>query len=244
MFQIAFSLARYRAIAFCEAAIRILLIEDETELATRIRKALTGAGFVVDHAGDGDSGWYMGDTQDFDAVVLDLGLPRLSGLDVLKRWRAAGRDLPVLILTARSGWTERVKGLNAGADDYLEKPFQIEEIVARLRALTRRSAGKASSLLRHDGIALDASAGIVTRGGEPIELTAKELRILTYMMHHPDKIVSQSELLDHIYTFDEPRQSNTVEVYIGRLRKKLGHEAIRTIRGLGYRLGPVDHASQ
>lgn len=214
------------------------------ELASRIKKGLTGAGFVVDHAADGETGWYMGDVQDYDAVVLDLGLPALSGLDVLKRWRASGRGLPVLILTARTGWAERVNGLNAGADDYLEKPFQIEEIVARLRALTRRSAGKASPVLRYDGLELDASSGMLTKSGEPVELTARELRILSYLMHHPDKIVSQEELLDHVYSFDEPRQSNTVEVYIARLRRKLGYDAIRTIRGLGYRMGSRDHASE
>src|SRR6188508_1246347 len=165
-----------------ERVIRILLVEDEAELASRIGKSLTAAGFVVDHAADGQAGWEMGETQPYDAVVLDLGLPKFSGLDVLKRWRAAGRHMPVLILTARSGWAERVKGLNAGADDYLEKPFQIEEIIARLRALTRRSAGKASAVLRHDGIELDAPSGVVTRDGQPIELTAKELSILNYLM--------------------------------------------------------------
>jgi DNA-binding response OmpR family regulator len=221
-----------------------LLIEDEKELARRIASGLAGAGFVVDRADEGDAGWYLGDTQDYDAVVLDLGLPRLSGLDVLKRWRASGRNMPVLILTARSGWAERVKGLNAGGDDYLEKPFQIEEIVARLRALTRRSAGKASALLRHDGIELDAASGAVTKAGRPIELTAKELSILNYLMHHPERIVSQNELMDHVYSFDEPRQSNTVEVYVARLRKKLGRDAIRTVRGLGYRLGSCEHAPQ
>lgn len=219
-------------------------MEDEKELARRIAHGLAGAGFVVDHAEEGEAGWYMGDTQDYDAVVLDLGLPRLSGLDVLQRWRAAGRDMPVLILTARSGWAERVKGLNAGGDDYLEKPFQIEEIVARLRALTRRSAGKASPVLRHDGISLDAAAGVVTRAGQPIELTARELSILSYLMHHPERIVSQNELMDHIYSFDEPRQANIIEVYVARLRKKLGREAIRTVRGLGYRMGPSSHVPQ
>ena len=227
-----------------ERVIRILLVEDEAELASRIGKSLTAAGFVVDHAADGQAGWEMGDTQPYDAVVLDLGLPKFSGLDVLKRWRAAGRHMPVLILTARSGWAERVKGLNAGADDYLEKPFQIEEILARLRALARRAAGTGSPVLRHDGIELDASTGAVMKAGQPIDLTARELRILNYMMHRPRKIVSQSELLDHIYSLNEPRQPNTVEVYIARLRKKLGHDAIRTVRGLGYRLGSCEHVQQ
>lgn len=186
----------------------------------------------------------MGDSQAFDAAVLDVGLPKLSGLEVLKRWRAAGRTLPVLLLTARSGWAERVAGLNAGADDYLEKPFHMEEVVARLRALARRSAGAPSPVLRIDDIELDTITGNVSRGGQPIELTAQELKVLSYLMHRPRRIVSQDELLDHIYSFDAPRQSNTVEVYVARLRKKLGHEAIRTVRGLGYRLGAGDHAAQ
>jgi len=186
----------------------------------------------------------MGDSQPYDAVILDLGLPKLSGIEVLKRWRASGRNAPVLILTARSGWVERVNGLNAGADDYLEKPFQTEEIIARLRALTRRAAETRSSVLRHDGIELDVASGTVKKGGEAIALTAKELRILNYLMHRPQKIVSQNELLDHVYAVGEPRQSNTVEVYIARLRKKLGHGAIRTIRGLGYRLGSSEHVAE
>lgn len=186
----------------------------------------------------------MGDSQPYDAVVLDLGLPKLPGIEVLKRWRAARRNVPVLILTARSGWVERVNGLNAGADDYLEKPFQTEEIVARLRALTRRSAGASSPVLRHDGIELDVASGTAKRSGQQIALTAKELRILNYLMHRPQKIVSQNELLDHVYSAGEPRQSNTVEVYIARLRKKLGHGAIRTIRGLGYRLGSAEHVAE
>jgi DNA-binding response OmpR family regulator len=220
------------------------LIEDEKELATRIANALRSAGFVVDHAADGEAGWYLGDSHPYDAVVLDLGLPKLSGIEVLKRWRAAGRNVPVLILTARSGWVERVNGLNAGADDYLEKPFQTEEIIARLRALTRRSAGIPNPVLRHDTIELDSTSGTVKKCGHPVELTAKELRILNYLMHRPKRIVSQSELLDHIYSAGEPRQSNTVEVYIARLRRKLGRSAIRTLRGLGYQLGSCNDAAQ
>ncbi|WP_428659019.1 response regulator transcription factor [Reyranella sp.] len=223
---------------------RVLLIEDETDLATRIHKGLTAAGFTVDHASDGDTGWYMGANQAFDAAVLDVGLPRLSGLEVLKRWRKAGRTIPVLLLTARSGWAERVAGLNAGADDYLEKPFHMEEVVARLRALTRRSAGTASPVLRHGDLELDTTTGSVSRDGRPVELTAQEFKILSYLLHRPRRIVSQDELLDHVYSYDEPRQSNTVEVYVARLRKKLGHESIRTVRGLGYRLGPGEHAAQ
>ncbi|KAF0097677.1 MAG: winged helix family two component transcriptional regulator [Rhodospirillaceae bacterium] len=170
------------------------MIEDDADLASRLHKGLTRAGFAVDRAADGEIGWYMGDTQDFDAVVLDVGLPRLSGIDLLKRWRAAGHDVPVLLLTARSGWAERVAGLNAGADDYLEKPFHMEEVVARLRALARRSAGTASPVLRHGDIELDTTTGRATCAGRSIDLTAQELKILSYLMHRPKRIVSQGEL--------------------------------------------------
>lgn len=217
-------------------AIRILLVEDDPELARRLTAALSEAGFAVDHAADGEAGCLMGETNDFDAVVLDLGLPRLPGIEVLRRWRRAGRDIPVLILTARDAWTDRVEGLNAGADDYLGKPFQSAEVVARLRALTRRSAGRASPVLRRGDIVLDPAASAVTLNGQAIELTARELRILTYLMHRAGRIVSQAELIDHVYALDETRESNTIEVYIGRLRKKLGKDVIRTLRGLGYRM--------
>ena len=179
----------------------------------------------------------MGDTQPYDAAILDLGLPILSGLEVLKRWRLSGRTLPVLILTARSGWVERVNGLNAGADDYLEKPFQPQELVARLRSLLRRSSGKPDPTIRHGNIEINATVGLVKRAGEIVELTALELRILEYLMHRLERIVSQNELLDHIYSINDFRESNMVEVYIARLRKKLGRETIRTIRGMGYRIG-------
>lgn len=205
--------------------------------AQRIRTSLTEAGFVADLATDGNKGWMLGDTQTYDAAVLDLGLPILSGIDVLKRWRLSGRTLPVLILTARSGWVERVNGLNAGADDYLEKPFQAQELVARLRSLLRRSSGKPDPTIRHGDIEVNASIGLVKKAGKIVELTALELRILEYLMHRLERIVSQDELVDHIYSINDFRESNTVEVYIARLRKKLGREAIRTIRGMGYRIG-------
>jgi two-component system OmpR family response regulator len=213
--------------------IRILLVEDEPAFAERIRMYLSAAGFVADYAADGNKGWIMGDTQSYDAAVLDLGLPVLSGLEVLKRWRLSGRTLPVLILTARSGWVERVNGLNAGADDYLEKPFQSQELVARLRSLLRRSSGKPDPTIRHGDIEVNATVGLVKKAGEIVELTALELRILEYLMHRLERIVSQNELLDHIYSINDFRESNTVEVYIARLRKKLGRETIRTIRGMG-----------
>ena len=216
---------------------RVLLVEDDAELARRLGAGLGAAGFAVDYAADGDEALYIGETQDFDAVVLDLGLPKLSGLEVLRRWRRAARNMPVLVLTARDAWTERVEGLNAGADDYMGKPFQTAEVVARLRALVRRSSGAASPLLRLGDITLDAAAGTASLGEAPVELTARELRILGYLMHRIGRIVSQAELIDHVYGLDDARESNTIEVYIGRLRKKLGREAIRTIRGLGYRMG-------
>lgn len=216
---------------------RILLVEDDSALAAGLAKVLAAEGFAVDVAEDGDIGCYMGMQQDYDAVLLDLGLPKLPGLEVLKRWRAAGRVMPVLVLTARGTWTERVAGLNAGADDYLGKPFHDEEVIARLRALIRRAGGVADNVLRHGDITLDATSGAVHVGDAPIELTAFEFRVLTYLMHRAGRIVSQADLLDHIYPGATMRESNTIEVYIARLRKKLGRDVIRTVRGLGYRLG-------
>ena len=216
---------------------RILLVEDDEELARRLRLGLCEAGFAVDHAADGEAAVYLGDTQTFDAVVLDLGLPRLSGLEVLRQWRARRRNMPVLVLTARDAWTDRVDGLNAGADDYLGKPFQTAEVVARLRALVRRSAGDASPILEYETVRLDVAGGAATLDGRPVDLTARELRILGYLMHRQGRIVSQAELMDHVYALDDIRESNTIEVYVGRLRKKLGKTCIRTIRGLGYRIG-------
>ena len=215
--------------------IRILLVEDEAAFAQKIRDNLTEAGFVTDHAADGNKGWFLGDTQSYDAAILDLGLPALSGIEILKRWRQAGNRMPVLIVTGRSGWVERVHGLNAGADDYLEKPFQIQELVARLRALLRRSSGQIDPTIRYGDIELNA--GMVRKDGRNIDLTAIELRILQYLMHRIAHIISKNELLDHIYSADEFRNPNTVEVYITRLRKKLGRSAIRTVRGVGYCIG-------
>jgi DNA-binding response OmpR family regulator len=179
----------------------------------------------------------MGDTTPYDAVVLDLGLPQLSGMQVLKRWRSAGRAMPVLVLTARGAWTERVEGLNAGADDYLGKPFHAAEVIARLRALIRRASATTSPILRHGNISLDPSAGVVDVGGSPVALTALELKVLTYLMHRIGRITSQADLLDHVYGMDDIRDANTIEVYIGRLRRKLGRDLIQTVRGLGYRIG-------
>lgn len=192
---------------------------------------------MVERAATGEQGWQLGSEGYYDGAVLDLGLPGLSGLEVLSRWRKAGVGMPVLILTARDNWTDRVDGLNAGADDYMGKPFQAPEVVARLNALLRRSGGSGDPLLRHGDIALDPSANTVTLAGEPVDMTARELRILAYLLRRRGRIVSQSELVDHVYALDEARESNTIEVYVARLRKKLGKDAIRTFRGLGYRMG-------
>jgi two-component system, OmpR family, response regulator len=220
-----------------EAAIRILLVEDNPDLARRLTEGLSGAGFAVDHAADGETGYRLGHSENFDAVILDLGLPDMKGVDVLNRWRQGGREMPVLILTARGSWTEKVEGLNAGADDYITKPCHIQEIAARLRALIRRSAGKPTPTLVHNDIELSPASGTVTVAGKPVDLTAQEFRILNYFMHRRGRVISQSELLDHLYSLETERDPNTVEVYVARLRRKLGRDAIKTLRGLGYRFG-------
>lgn len=190
----------------------------------------------MERADNGADGYAMGVSDDFDAVILDLGLPEMEGLDVLRRWRTEGQGVPVLILTARGTWSEKVDGLNAGADDYISKPFHIPEIVARLKALIRRTSGHASAVLSHGRIVLDTAAGRVTLDGEPVELTARELRMLNYFMHRIGRIIPQADLVEHLYTIDESRESNTIEVYVSRLRRKLGAEVITTVRGLGYRM--------
>lgn len=191
----------------------------------------------MDHAADGEAGQAIGLSECFDAAILDLGLPNLPGIDVLRRWRTGGCEMPVLILTARGSWTEKVDCLNAGADDYVTKPTHIEEIAARLRALIRRSAGKSSPVLSYKDIELSPAGGTVTVAGSPVELTAQEFRILSYFMHRQGRVISQSQLLDHLYSMDTERDPNTIEVYVGRLRRKLGRETIKTLRGLGYRFG-------
>jgi two-component system, OmpR family, response regulator len=191
----------------------------------------------VDHAADGETGYRLGHSESFDAVILDLGLPDMKGVDVLNRWRQGGREVPVLILTARGSWTEKVEGLNAGADDYITKPCHIQEIAARLRALIRRAAGKPTPTLVHNDIELSPASGTVTVAGKPVDLTAQEFRILNYFMHRKGRVISQSELLDHLYSLETERDPNTVEVYVARLRRKLGRDAIKTLRGLGYRFG-------
>ena len=216
---------------------RILLVEDDPELARRLSEGLRREGYVVEHAATGEMGFLLGREEDYDAAILDLGLPDLQGVEVLRRWRKADRQMPVLILSARGSWTEKVEGLNAGADDYITKPSHVQEIVARLRALMRRAAGKSSPTLVHNDIELSPSAGTVSVAGKPVELTAQELRILNYFMHRHGRLISQNELIEHLYPLEEERDPNTIEVYIGRLRRKLGREVIKTQRGLGYRLG-------
>ena len=215
---------------------RILLVEDEPTLRAQLREALEAAAYAVDEANNGRDAHFLGDTETFDAVVLDLGLPVLDGLTVLKRWRDAGRTMPVLILTARDNWSEKVAGIDAGADDYLTKPFHWEELLARLRALIRRAAGQASPVLRSGDLQLDTRSGRVTLGGQPITLTSHEFKVLDYLMHRPGAVVSRAELTEHIYAQDFDRDSNTIEVFVGRLRKKLPPGLIETVRGLGYRL--------
>lgn len=215
---------------------RVLLIEDEPTLSEQIRQALEEAGYVVDHADNGQDGAYLGDTEPFDAVILDLGLPRIDGLTVLRQWRAKGLSIPVLILTARDTWHEKVAGIDAGADDYLSKPFHMEELLARLRALIRRSSGNASPTLSCGAVMLDSRSARVTVDGQQIPLTAHEFKVLSYLMHHQDEIISRTVLTEHIYAQDFDRDSNTIEVFIGRLRKKIPAELIETVRGLGYRM--------
>jgi two-component system OmpR family response regulator len=215
---------------------RILIVEDEPLLQSQLADALGAAGYAVDTASNGVDAHHLGDSGSYDAVVLDLGLPQLDGISVLKKWRAAGRVMPVLILTARDGWHEKVAGIDAGADDYLTKPFHMEELLARLRALIRRSGGHASAELVCGPLTLDTRNSRATVGGHALTLTSHEYRVLAYLMHHRDEVISRSDLVEHIYAQDFDRDSNTVEVFIGRLRKKLPPGLIQTVRGLGYRL--------
>lgn len=215
---------------------RVLLVEDEPTLAAQLRQVLLDAGYAVDHADNGRDAWVQGGVQAYDAVVLDLGLPVLDGLSVLKRWRSEGMRSPVLILTARDQWHEKVAGIDAGADDYLTKPFHTEELLARVRALIRRASGLASALLACGPLALDTRSGRVTLEGQPVNLTAQEFKLLSYLMHHPNELVSRTVLTEHLYAQDFERDSNTIEVFVARLRKKLPAAMIETVRGLGYRL--------
>ena len=216
---------------------RVLVVEDEASLAERLIDALGAGGYAADAAADGARADYLAHTEGYDAIILDLGLPAIDGLTLLRRWREAGIRVPVLILTARDSWHEKVQGIDGGADDYVAKPFQMEEVLARLRALIRRAAGHVTSELRAGEVTLDPRLARVTRAGAVVKLTSHEFRVLSYLMHHRGRVVSQSELTDHIYAQHFDRDSNTVEVFIARLRRKLGTSFIETVRGLGYRVG-------
>ncbi len=215
---------------------RLLLVEDELVLAQQLGRALSEAGYAVDVTGDGEKAEFLGRTEGYDAVVLDLGLPKMDGLTVLRHWREAGIATPVLVLTARGSWHEKVQGIDGGADDYMAKPFQIEEVLARVRALIRRSSGQVTPELRCGNVVLDPRVSRVTVNGAPVKLTGHEFRVLSYLMHHRGRIVPQSELTEHIYSQGFDRDSNTVEVFIARLRRKLGTSFIETVRGMGYRI--------
>lgn len=215
---------------------RILVVEDDVNLNRQIKDALTEGGYAVDVAFDGEEGHFLGDTEPYDAIVLDIGLPQMDGLSVLEEWRRAGKTTPVLLLTARDRWSDKVQGIDAGADDYVAKPFHMEEVLARIRALVRRAAGHASNEIVCGPVRLDARAGRVTVDGQAVKLTSHELRLLSYLMHHKGKVISRTELTEHLYDQDFDRDSNTIEVFVGRLRKKLPEDCIQTVRGLGYQI--------
>jgi two-component system, OmpR family, response regulator len=224
---------RYKGL---DSGMRILIVEDESALSSQLATALKDAGYAVDCAADGERGDFLAQTEHYDAILLDLGLPTIDGLTLLRRWRDAGVEVPVLVLTARGSWHEKVQGIDGGADDYVAKPFRIEEVLARLRALIRRASGQLTRELRCGTLTLDPGAARVTVNGVPVKLTSHEFRVLSYLMHHRGRLVSQSELTDHIYAEGSDRDSNTVEVFIGRLRRKLGVPYIETVRGMGYRI--------
>ncbi len=213
---------------------RVLLVEDDRRIASDVARALETSGYVVETVGDGEEAWFRGDTEDYGAVILDLGLPRMDGVAVLKRWRANGRHMPVLILTARGSWAERVDGIDAGADDYLTKPFRIEELLARLRAITRRSTGHASSMLTAGELALDERQMRVSLRGVPVPLSQLEYRLVAYLLRHRGRVVSQHELDENVYGPAQEHDSNALEVLVRRVRKKLGADVIETRRGFGY----------
>jgi two-component system OmpR family response regulator len=215
---------------------RILVVEDEASLAKQLTSFFVEARYAMDHAADGERADFLAQTEMYDAMVLDLGLPKIEGLTLLRNWREAGLRTPVLVLTARGSWHDKVRGIDGGADDYVSKPFRIEEVLARLRALIRRASGHLTPELRAGNVALDPRQSRVTLAGAPVKLTGHEFRVLSYLMHHRGRVVSQAELTEHIYAQDFDRDSNTVEVFIARLRRKLGVSLIETVRGLGYRI--------
>ena len=222
---------------------RVLVVEDDPDLNRQLVAALGQAGYAVDKAFDGEEGYFLGETEPYDVVILDLGLPKIDGIRILEQWRRIGRKMPVIILTARDRWSDKVAGMDAGADDYVAKPFHMEELLARVRAQVRRSAGHAKSEIECGPLRLDTKTARITCDGQPIKLTSHEYRLLAYLMHHKERVVSRTELVEHLYDQDFDRDSNTIEVFIGRLRKKMPGDLIKTVRGLGYRLSDEPDAS-
>ncbi len=222
---------------------RALVVEDDPDLNRQLVAALTEAGFAVDKAMDGEEAYFLGETEPYDIVVLDIGLPKMDGISILEQWRRADKKMPVIILTARDRWSDKVAGMDAGADDYLAKPFHMEELLARVRAQVRRATGHAKSEIECGLLRLDTTTARVTYDGQTIKLTSHEYRLLAYMMHHNGRVVSRTELVEHLYEQDFDRDSNTIEVFIGRLRKKIPGDLIKTVRGLGYRLTQEDDAA-
>jgi two-component system OmpR family response regulator len=218
--------------------VRLLVVEDDRDINRQVVSALEEAGYVADKAFDGEEGGYLGESEPYDAIILDMGLPKADGVSVLQKWRRAGIKTPVIILTARDRWSDKVDGFDAGADDYVTKPFHMEELMARVRALLRRAAGHATSQIACGPVTLDTRSGRVFVDGNPIKLTSHEYRLLSYLMHHTGRVVSRAELTEHLYDQDFDRDSNTIEVFVGRLRKKLAVDLIQTVRGLGYLVDP------
>ena len=213
---------------------RVLVVEDEPRIAADVRSGLERAGYVADVVADGEAAWFQAETETYDAMILDLGLPRLDGLGVLRRLRGAGASVPVLILTARDGWRERVEGIDAGADDYLVKPFRMEELIARLRAILRRTAGHASPVLRAGSVELDTRTRVVSVAGREVDLTALEYRLIAFLLHHQGRVVPAGDLLDHLHGTGRDREANALEALLTRLRRKLGPGVVETRRGQGY----------
>lgn len=217
---------------------RILLAEDELVLCDQIKKLLSAEGRIVDVAHDGEEACFLGSTEPYDMIILDIGLPIRDGTSILKEWRSNGIDTPVLVLTARDGWSDRVDGLDAGADDYMTKPFHLPELAARVRASLRRKSGRSNPLFERNGVIFDTRSGRVTLAGVPVDLTSQEVAVLSYLVHNPGRVISRTELSEHIYSYDGDRDSNTIAVFINRLRNKLGHNLIQTMRGRGYIIEP------
>ena len=222
---------------------RALVVEDDPDLNRQLVSALDEAGFAIDTAFDGEEGYFLGDTEPYDVVILDIGLPKMDGISILEEWRRSERNMPVIILTARDRWSDKVAGMDAGADDYLAKPFHMEELLARIRAQVRRAAGHAKNEIECGAVRLDTRSARVTCDGQVVKLTSHEYRLLAYLMHHNDRIVSRTELVEHLYDQDFDRDSNTIEVFIGRLRKKIPPDLIKTVRGLGYRMSADEESS-